>query len=425
VDRGVGPLVVKRVLMIAFHFPPLRGSSGIQRTLKFAQYLPALGWTPLVLSAHRRAYAEVGDDLLADIAPGAVVRRAFALDSARHLSIKGRYSQWLALPDRWIGWLLGAVPAGLKLVRQYRPAVIWSTYPIATAHLIGLVLQRLTGIPWVADMRDPMSDNYYPLDPFLHKVYRSIETRVINRCSKVVCTTPGAIEAYRARFPHLPATHFVLIENGYDEASFVEASALPASAPAPQDRFTLDHSGLIYPLERDPIPLFDALAALKAQGAIDADNFQLVLRGSGHDAYLRALIDERGIASLVTLAPQLGYRDALRAMMGSHALLLLQAANCNHQIPAKLYEYLRAGRPVLALTDPAGDTACALLTAGIDTMAPLDDKHAIMARLLDFMQAVRAGTAPLASSTAVTASSRRARTAQLALLLDEVANASA
>ena len=418
--------MVKKLLMIAFHFPPLRGSSGIQRTLKFAQYLPANGWTPLVLSAHPRAYAEVGDDLLADIAPGAVVRRAFALDSSRHLAIKGRYTRWLALPDRWISWLLGAVPSGLKLVRQHRPAVIWSTYPIATAHLIGLVLHRLTGIPWVADMRDPMSDNYYPLDPFLHKVYRRLENQVITSCSKVVCTTPGAIEAYRARFPQLPATHFALIENGYDEASFAEAGAAPtaptapAAPAAPQGRFTLDHSGLIYPLERDPIALFDALAALQVQGVIDGARFQLVLRGSGHDAYLRGLIEERAIAGLVTLAPQLAYRDALRAMMDAHALLLLQAANCNHQIPAKLYEYLRAGRPVLALTDPAGDTARALSSAGIDTMAKLDDKQAIMACLVGFMQAVRDGTAPRATPASVQASSRAARAAQLAMLLDDV-----
>jgi hypothetical protein len=86
----MGARMVKRVLMIAFHFPPLRGSSGIQRTLKFAQYLPALGWQPLVLSAHPRAYANRGDDQMQEIAPDAVVHRAFALDTARHLAWRNR-----------------------------------------------------------------------------------------------------------------------------------------------------------------------------------------------------------------------------------------------------------------------------------------------------------------------------------------------
>ncbi len=145
----------RRVLMVAYHFPPMRGSSGVQRTLKFAQYLPQSGWQPLVLSAHKRAYDNPGDDQLADIPADVPVRRAFALDSGRHLAVRGRYAGFLALPDRWVSWCLGAIPAGLALARRHRPQVIWSTYPIATAHLIGLALHKMTGLPWVADMRDP------------------------------------------------------------------------------------------------------------------------------------------------------------------------------------------------------------------------------------------------------------------------------
>ena len=76
---------MKRILMIAYHFPPLAGSSGIQRTLRFVQHLPSLGWQPLVLSADPRAYEKTSDDLMADVPPSTVVRRAFALDTARHL----------------------------------------------------------------------------------------------------------------------------------------------------------------------------------------------------------------------------------------------------------------------------------------------------------------------------------------------------
>ena len=88
--------------MIAYHFPPLAGSSGIQRTLRFAQHLPALGWQPLVLSADPRAYEKTSLDLLPDVPPDTVVRRAFALDTARHLTIGGRYIGWMARADRWV-----------------------------------------------------------------------------------------------------------------------------------------------------------------------------------------------------------------------------------------------------------------------------------------------------------------------------------
>ncbi|TFW30706.1 glycosyltransferase [Massilia horti] len=411
--------MVKRVLMIAFHFPPLRGSSGIQRTLKFAQYLLGFGWNPVVLSAHPRAFANVGDDQLRDIPAEVPVHRAFALDTSRHLALRGRYLGLLALPDRWVSWCLGAVPAGLRLARRYRPDVIWSTYPIASAHLIGLFLHRLTGIPWVADLRDPMTDESYPSNPLVRRVYGWIEKQTVARCSVAVCTTPGTIRIYQARFPDIPAERFALIENGYDEENFAQAElAPPPGAGAP---FVLVHSGVIYPSERDPVPLFAALAELQAQGTLSAANFRLVLRATGHDEYLAQLVKEHGIGELVALEPHLPYRAALAEMLGAGGLLVLQASNCNHQIPAKLYEYLRAGRPILALTDPLGDTAAALRSAGIDTIAPLDSKEAIGEALAHFVPLAQAGRAPVASNAAVAANSRQARTAQLARLLDRVA----
>jgi glycosyltransferase involved in cell wall biosynthesis len=325
----------------------------------------------------------------------------------------------LALPDRWVSWCVGAVPAGLRLARRYRPDVIWSTYPIASAHLIGLLLHRLTGIPWIADLRDPMTDEGYPSNPLTRRAYTWIERQTLARCSVAVCTTPGAIRTYRTRFPDIPEDRFALIENGYDEENFAQAAA---AAPAQGDGpFVLVHSGVIYPSERDPEPMFAALAMLQADGTLDASTFKLVLRATGHDSYLAELIRKYGIESLVTLAPHMAYREALAEMLGAGGLLLLQASNCNHQIPAKLYEYLRARRPVLALTDPIGDTAAALRKAGIDTIAPLDDRDAIAAAIARFVPLARGGKAPLASDDAVTANSRRARTAQLARLLDRFA----
>lgn len=413
--------MVKRVLMVAFHFPPQRGSSGIQRTLKFTQYLPALGWQPLVLTAHARAHAET-----APLAPGAlpeglVVRRAFALDTARHLALRGRYTRLLALPDRWISWWLGAVPAGLAMVRRWRPAVIWSTYPIATAHLIGLTLHKLTGLPWVADLRDPMIDEIYPADRLARRAAAWVEARTVRHCARAVCTTPGAVRHYRACYPDVPPERFCLIENGYDDEDF-DAAERDAVAPAPGAPLVLLHSGIVYPLERDPRPLFAAIAALQAQGQLTPARFQLVLRASVHEAFLMALAQEHGIGALVTVAPALPYRAALAEMLGAGGLLVLQAANCNAQVPAKLYEYLRANRPLLALTDPAGDTWAAVRAAGIDTLAPLDDAQAIGAALLRFIELAESGTAPLASAAVRRSHARSARTVQLAALLDAVAS---
>lgn len=413
--------MVKRVLMIAYHYPPLRGSSGIQRTLKFSRYLPEFGWEPIVLTAHPRAYSSTSNDQIGEIPKEATVHRAFALDTSKHLSILGRYPAAMALPDRWISWWLGAVPAGLRLIHKFRPDVIWSTYPIATAHLIGLSLHRLTGIPWVADLRDPMTDVDYPPDPLTRRVYQWIEGKTIAHCTRAVFTTPGTIKDYESRFPQTPASRFCLIENGYDEENFAAAEAT-AKAEMPEDKpFVLVHSGIIYPSERDPAHFFEALADLSQQGLISPGSFNVILRATGHDEYLRQLVGRNGIGDIVSLAPPIPYREALSEMLAADGLLILQASNCNNQIPAKLYEYLRARRPILALTDPAGNTAATLRNAGIDTIAPLDSKNDIMRALLRFLVLAKENEAPVATMEKVLASSRRSRTGELANLLDKVA----
>jgi len=416
-------LMVKRVLMVAFHFPPLIGSSGIQRTLRFAQHLPEFGWEPAVLSAHERAYPQTAGESVREIPRNLEVRRAFALDTARHLAVSGVFPRWLALPDRWWSWSLGAVPAGLRLVRTFKPDVLWTTYPIATAHLIGAALHRLTGIPWVADFRDPMAQDDYPADRLTHRAFEWIERRTLNACTKAIFTAPGALRLYAERYPELPASRLGIIENGYDEASF---AGLEAQAPQVGERpLTLVHSGTVYSSERDPRPLFAALGELLRAGAISGRSLNIVLRASGNDHYLSELVRAEGIQEIVSLQPAIAYRAALKEMQQSDGLLVLQAANCNYQVPAKLYEYLRARRPILALTDPLGDTAAVLRAAGVDSIAPLDYKEAIRRTFVAFLEQLRARRAPLPSEAAVAACSRRARTAQLAAILDAARDSSA
>lgn len=412
--------MVKRILMIAFHYPPMRGSSGIQRALKFSRYLPEFDWEPIVLTVHPRAYSAISDDQMSEIPAQVAVCRTFGLDTSRHLSFMGHYPSLLALPDRWISWWLGAVPAGLYLIKKYRPDVIWSTYPIATAHLIGLSLSRLTGIPWIADFRDPMTDEEYPPDPLIRRVYQWIEQKTITHCTRAVFTTPGTLQNYEARFPKIPTSRFCLIENGYDEENFAGAEAIIPARKSQSEQFVLVHSGIIYPSERDPIPFFEALAALLEQGLISSATFKVILRATAHDEYLLRLINQYKLGDIVLLAPPVSYREALSEMLTADGLLILQASNCNNQIPAKLYEYLRARRPILALADRAGNTAATLLKAGIDTIATLNSRNDIMQELLRFLALVKGNRAPLASMECVLANSRRSRTRELTNLLDKV-----
>jgi hypothetical protein len=415
--------MVKRILMIAYHFPPFHGSSGMQRTLRFSQYLPEFNWQPIVLSAHPRAYQSIDYTLSDELSDQIPVYRAFALDTSRHLSFMNRYSQLLALPDRWVTWWLGAVPVGLYLIKKYKPDVIWSTYPIATAHLIGFTLYKITNTPWVADFRDPMVQIDYPSNPLTYRAYQWIENKTISHCTCAVFTTPGTRDDYISRFPSIPESRFRLIENGYDEQSFASAATFIGnkSRAKAQERIVLLHSGVIYPSERDPTIFFDALSDLLRQGLITSNTLKIIFRATYHDRYLQRLIDEYGIGTIVSLAPPIAYQEALSEMLTADGLLLIQAANCNNQIPAKLYEYLRAQRPILALTDPTGDTARKLKEMGSESIARLDSKADISHELLLFMAKIRENKIPSIPLKKVYSHSRKARTKELAILLKEIA----
>ncbi|MGV7206253.1 glycosyltransferase [Oxalobacteraceae bacterium A2-2] len=408
--------MVKRVLMVAFHYPPLNGGSGVQRAHSFSQYLPQSGWQPLVLAPSPSAYPQRGGP--PDAGP-ALVCRTPALDAGRHLAIRGRYPGLLAQPDRWLSWWLSAVPAGLALIRRHRPQLIWSSYPIATTHLVALALHRLSGLPWVADQRDPLTDDGYPTDPLRHRIHRWIERQAARRAAAVVCTAPGALARWQADYPELAHERLHLIENGYDEAAFRAAIRLGAAAPAPGP-FRLLHSGVVYPSERDPSALFEAMACIERARAWPAPGFRLVLRACGHEPQLRALASRHGVGHLVEWAPALPHQAALAEMLTADGLLLLQAANCNRQVPAKLYEYLRARRPLLALTDPHGDTAAVLRAAGAGAIAPLHSATAIAAALQEFLHRCQAGAAALAEPGWLASRSRAGRSRDLAALFDRL-----
>ncbi len=410
--------MTRRVLMIGYHYPPMQGSSGILRMLKYSQYLPRFGWWPIVLTVHPRAYARSSDDQMASIPQGVIVKRAFAMDSAIHLSVRGRYPSLLEVPDRWISWLLGAVPAGMALIRRYRPQAIWSTYPIATAHLVGLALRRLSGLPWIADFRDPMAQEGYPANERRWRAYRWIEAQALEHASQCLFTTSGTMEMYAARYPNIPRSRLRLNENGYDEESFGAESVSGVRLNA--GRLMFLHSGIVYPSERDPTALFGALADLLGKGSISPDTVEFVFRASGHDEHLRELLEKFGISSIVRLEPPVSYRAALAEMLAADALVVLQASNCNAQVPAKLYEYFRARRPILGLTDPIGDTADTMRRAGIDTIVNLASREDIALMLPRFIDRVRSGTAPRASDAAVQTTSRLARAQELAEVLDEL-----
>jgi glycosyltransferase involved in cell wall biosynthesis len=417
----------KRVLMIAFHFPPCKGSSGSLRTLNFARHLPNRGWNPVILSASARAYQEVGTDQLKDIPPGLPVHRAFALDAARHLAIKGRYPSWAALPDRWVSWIASGVSAGLRLIQKHRPQILWVTYPTASALWIGYILHRLTRIPIVTDLRDPLTEEdprtgvLYPTDKKLWKARRAIERRSILCSSRTVVVTTGSRKLHADRYSQLPSDHWAVIPNGYDEETFAKVESELGDRKREGGPLRLLHSGTLYPTpDRDPSAFFGALANLKSCGTLNPAQIVVSLRASGSVERYRALIRAQGLEDIVKLEPAIPYRDALREMLLADGLLVFQGYTSNPAIPAKLYEYLRARKPIFAMVDADGDTAATLRAVGTGTISTLESVEEIRKGLTEFLAQIRSGTAPLGDPSAIRGFSRETHAALLATLLDEV-----
>lgn len=415
----------KRVLIVAFHFPPCAVSSGIQRTLSFVRNLPSHGWQPIVLTVSDSAHEKTNPSQLKSIPPEAIVARTPALDTARHLSFKGRYWSRLAVPDRWRSWWITAVPMGLYLIWKYDISIVWSTYPISTSHTIGGILSRLTGIPWIADFRDPMVEyvqrtkEIYPKEPLLRLARLQTETKAAKNASYLVFCTPSAKNIVKERYKYIPDTRMAVITNGYDEHSFIEAEKLLVPSCLISNKRVLLHSGTIYPgTDRDPTALFEAIKTLADKKILSPENFELRLRNSNAESYLQELAHKCGIEVLISLMPALPYHAALNEMLHASGLLLLQGFTSNPAVPAKLYEYLRAKRPIIGLTDPAGESANTLRDIGIPT-CDITDSTAVTDILQYWWDNEYNSTLKTNNLEIIFKFSREVLTGQLALLLNK------
>ena len=415
------------VLLVAFHFPPIKVSSGLERTVALARHLPSHGWEPLVLTASPKAYPAVSSERLGQIPEQTVVKRTWALDGSRHLALRGRYPRVFSLPDRWQTWILSAIPAGMAMIRHHRPQVIWSTYPIASAHWIGYALHRLSGIPWVADFRDPMVEKnirtgeLVPTWLAMRNARLAIEMRAAKHASALVFCTAGARKICVDRYPGINADRWQVISNGYDESAFAAAERSPQEQTASDDAIVLVHSGTIYPTpDRDPSHFFRALRRVLDQRPPGARPIKVILRASGVAGLYLDLLGSMCLTENILFEPALPYEAALQEMMRADALIIFQGYTSNPAIPAKLYEYFRAGRPILALADADGETARLIRLESAGDVVPLDDEHLIAGALARLLGDIETGKPWLMNPNRIATYERERGVSKFAELFEQV-----
>jgi glycosyltransferase involved in cell wall biosynthesis len=410
----------RRLLMITFHYPPSNSSSGGLRPLKFGKYLAELGWESSVLTVPAQCHESVDAALLRDVPQRVRVHHAFCFDTKKTLAIAGKYPGFLAVPDRYVSWLPFGVCAGLEVVRREGIDALYSTSPIPTAHLIALILKKLTGLPWVADFRDPWveTEGSEVYGPLRQRFELWLERRVIVGADRVVVTTPEFGQYLRNRYGRSVGDKISVVYNGYDEEDLHD---LTPEIDGPE-RFTLLHAGLLDPHYRNPLPILRGLRQCLDRQLLPP-NTRVTFVGGGAYANqtLPQAIRELRLADNVEVVGRMPYRQALAKQAGASALLLMQGGDDTWMlVPAKAFEYLRTGR--LILTAAPADGATARLVGEFEGtfLTRPDDPEDIARSLTALYQAWVAGVRHVERG-GLSRLSRRAAAGELAAVLDAMA----
>jgi glycosyltransferase involved in cell wall biosynthesis len=292
-----------------------------------------------------------------------------------------------SIPDQESSWIVPAIARGITLGLRWRPHVLYSTAPPWSAQLVGLGITRVLRCPWVADFRDPWSRAPWRDGQAIMAQAASmrLERRVISAADAIVFNTRTAQADFASFYGQPHALKFHIIPNGCDVG---EMHVLPASAREP---FVLLHAGSLYGA-RSPLTLVQAIAAARDRGLLAPGRFKLTLLGATPDAAASALVAALNVAEMVEFAPRVSRREGLAQMASATALLLLQQGHAL-SVPAKTYEYLATGRPILALTDH-GETARVISESGVGVVSPGNDPEAIMGALLRIVEMARRGVTP-------------------------------
>ena len=217
---------------------------------------------------------------------------------------------------------------------------------------------------------------------------RSIEAMVMRRCARALVCTGGVAELFRKRYGETGGSKVSVIPNGYDEADFQGLSRPARTSGSP---VTFIHAGLLEQVDRDPVPFFRAVALALERGRVRRGKLKVDLVGMGNNEVYREEIRRLGLEDTIRLLPPLPYHEALAAMAAADILLLFQGPSCDAQIPAKFYEYLRIGRPILAITTLAGETGRGVVTTRSGRVVSWDDPPAMAEALGEWVENVENG----------------------------------
>lgn len=358
--------MTRKVLVITYYFPP-RAGVGSLRLKGLAKYLPEFGWEPVILTAALPGAPEQRFRVIQTPYPGDVIaiwKKILHLQSDRGFqeqlgiprAIRGSKrsltnrlvvfaKEVTAYPDEHKTWYPSAVEAGQDILRREKFDALLSSSSPVTAHLVAKELKMKFHIPWVADLRDLWTQNhYYPYSPIRKIIERRLELHTLSIADALVTVSVPLAEQLGKLHQGKP---IVVIPNGFDPE---EIDLAPLTK-----EFTITYTGHLYQGKRDPAPLFRAVAELISEGKVHRSDIKIRFYGS-MEYWLEQEVKHYKLEDVVSLHSYVSREEALTKQRESQLLLLLSWNDPRERgiYTGKLFEYLAARRPILAVGGPRG-----------------------------------------------------------------------
>jgi len=374
------------VVIASCHFPPY-GGKAVQRASKLAKYLPEFGWKPIVFTMPLTEKRVPMDPSLLDELPSCVeIHRPRYRNWWRLVPHDIRKHVYHPTPDRYMNWVNAIRHELVSLIRKSGARALISTSPTHSTQLLGLGAKQKTGIPWIADFRDPWTGH----PDFTSKKYADLmygmESMVIETADAVVGVYPKILRDFKKRIstekPHL-------IENGYDTDDF---KLVDWNKKSDRSALQMGYNGTVSDFH-DPAPLLAPLESLAGNGGINPDELKIIFTTSeqGKKRFLpfRRLLE----SGILVVRDYLPHAESLArlAEMDVSILLLTRGADI---YPGKVFEYFYLGNPILSLSIPGDDLDMLLRKTGSGTVVDYRNSDAIKDAVLELIDRKKQGALP-------------------------------
>jgi glycosyltransferase involved in cell wall biosynthesis len=407
---------MKKVLIVAYHFPP-GGGAGVQRTLKFIKYLRLYDWEPIVVTVKKPSVPSYDYTLSDDLPDNILIVRTSSLEISyghkqnawqkmRSQSKDGKaklgmgvlskiikyVSYIIFTPDYQVGWVPFAVSASLKILKSYKIDAIFISVPPFSSLLIGIALRIITGKKWISDFRDEWLESLVRSlnnhkRPFGHCVLRAIEQQSVRSAYLVTTVSRGIVQNFQKKYPNLNK-RFIYLPNGFDPEDFPSDKFETFSE---NGKFTLTYTGTLFSVTTPKYFLL-ALEDLVSKFPELLGNLSINIVGRITEDIM-PFFNVPKLREIINIVGYTNHNQSILYLLKSHVLILIidELPDAGNIVTGKIFEYLAAQKPILALIPQEGEAANIVRQTKSGIVIPPRDVNKISNQILKLYKDYKTG----------------------------------